>query len=355
MGSDSDMADKKIIGFLAASIAFAVIVIGHSLLTEGITTRVIDVEQNNIENGNAKKNDNIDPVTFTATMPEVVNEAGKAKPAEQYYKGSDNQIDCRQAPTFGDLVACESLKAQSSVDDSTVGIWGWTIVSSVFSIFAFCAAIASVRLLWNSNSETKKSNILQLQPWLNVARPEIVETDFKHIQFMTGEEGSFCFGIKFSITNAGKTPVTSICFDFINLTILIKTGRKHTFLKGDCSPQLRILSINPSKEPEDFIIYVQFTGEIVEAGWFTEVEKFLSGDHSIDDIFFIINTDIRFKDKFTPLGEHRCINVLAKNKIVRLRSGMPNKILRVGIERPDVDLGRFDIADEESWHYEHND
>ena len=218
------------------------------------------------------------------------------------------------------------------------------------------AAHANV-IAQESIDETKQSNILQLQPWLNVARPEIVETDFKHIQFMTGEEGSFCFGIKFSITNVGKTPVTSICFDFTELTILIKTGRKHTFLKGDCSPHLKILSINPTKEPEDFIIYVQFTGgEVVEAGWFTEVEQFLSGDHSINDIFFIINADIRFKDKFTDKGEHRCINVLAKNKIVRPKSaGKANKILRIGVERPDVDRGRFDILDKEDGHDEQSD
>lgn len=352
------MADKKLIALLVALILFVVIVIGQSLLAEGLANSVVKVKQNETAN-KVTKNKNIrDSEIYTVTVipstSKALHESGKVKPTEHYYKGGDkksNQIDCGRATSFSDLVACESLNTQNSVDSSTAGIWKWTIISSMFSFFAFCAAIASVRLLWDSNSETKQSNVLQLQPWLNVARPEIVETDFKHIQLMTGEDDSFCFGIKFSITNVGKTPVTSICFDFTELKILIKTGRKHTFLEGDCSSHLKTLPINPTKEPEQFIIYTQFTGgELVEAGWFTEVEQFFSGDHSIDDIFFIINADIRFKDKFTITGKHRCINVIAKNKLRRSKSGKTNKTLRVGVERSDADCGRFDILDEEGGH-----
>lgn len=350
------MAEKKLIAFLVASLLFVVIAIGQSLLAEGVPNSVVSVKENETSNRVTENNNNRSPVEYTVTVSpsanEARNEAGKADSAENYYKDGDkeaNQIDCGKATSFSDLVACESLNTQNSVDISTVGIWNWTIVSSIFSICAFGAAAFSVYFLWGSNSEAKQSNILQLQPWLNIARPEIVKTDFKHIQFMTGEEHSFCFGIKFSITNVGKTPVTSICFDFTELKILIKTGRKYTFLESDCSSHLKILPINPTKEPEQFIIYTQFTGgEFVEAGWFTEVEQFLSSDHSIDDIFFIINADIRFKDKFTTKGKHRCINVIAKNKLRGPKSEKPNKILRVGVERSDDDCGRFDIPDEES-------
>lgn len=298
------MVGKKLIAFLVASLLFAVIVVGQILLAQDVTTRIVYVKQNETKNRETTKSNDRNPVEFTVTVSpsanEVGNEDGKANSAEHYYKDGNkksNQIDCGKATSFSDLIACESLKTQNSVDHSTVGIRDWTIVSAVFSFFAFGAAAFSVYFLWRSNGETKKSNILQLQPWVVIKKPKVtLRPDIK----LRDEYANLI--VEFKIINEGKTPITAAHIDLymVNATAIsvgpFDMGESLITLEGGLVSDTTFQPINQGKSGKiKIIVPCKRTGGDENA-----VSFLYAGQ-----LFYDIRASVKIRDSFTRKGRCR--------------------------------------------------
>lgn len=126
-----------------------------------VATHIVNVKESSEAEQRAtnknKKQTKSYAVSVKSIGNEIIDSSSNVKAADKYYQGGGNKIDCGKAKTFSDLVACESLNTQNSVDESTVSIKNWTIFSGLFALLAFVVGAFSIYLLWKANRIARKS------------------------------------------------------------------------------------------------------------------------------------------------------------------------------------------------------
>lgn len=294
------------------SFIFIAVIYSQNLLAEGETSNIVSVKQNEIANAEDERNKNNDPVVYTVTVSPLANEIINKKSNANLYKDyterdgkESNKINCGESPSFGDLIACEGLKTQNSVDSSTENIFLATLVTAITSFLALIAAIFSVFFVWKSLIETRQANIFQLQPWLTIGRPTVS----RHTSRIPRSEfGEASFRIEIPVTNEGKTPVKAMRIDVSYIEVQMEnTKGDKLLLREHAVTKDRTMPLNPTVKSVQIITCS--CNRVIGAKQ-APINDFIG-----DDVHISINigADVRFTDISTPKGRLKRINFYFDN------------------------------------------